>query len=106
MVIFGAFLPWLYTSAVGPVTAVAGAGIWAFYAGMLGFAGALVPWRAAAMVQAAIMAAAAVGLTVWQLAHMLSLVGIQGWLPGPGLVLVLGGGILAATAGWRLRRRA
>jgi hypothetical protein len=106
MVILGAFLPWLYTSAVGPVSALTGAGIWAFYAGMLGFAGAMVPWRVPAMVQAGVMAVAAVGLAVWQLVHMLSLVGTQGWLPGPGLVMVLGGGVLAAAAAHRLAVRA
>ncbi|HZI98133.1 MAG TPA: hypothetical protein VFD41_11490 [Actinomycetales bacterium] len=104
MVIVGAFLPWLYTNAVGPVSALAGAGVWAFYAGTLGFAGALVPWRAAAVVQAAVMAVAAVGLTLWQLVHLWSLVGFGGWLPGPGLVLVLGGGLLAGSAATRLAR--
>jgi hypothetical protein len=36
--------------------------------------------------------------------HLLDLVGTAGWLPGPGLVLVLGGGVLAATASVQLFR--
>ena len=106
MVILGAFLPWLYTYAVGPVTATSGAGIWAFYAGVLGFAGALVPWRTPAVVQATILAVTAVGLAGWQAVHLLLLVGVQGWLPGPGLVLVLGGGLLAGRAATQLVRGA
>lgn len=97
MVGLGAFLPWVYTG-VGAVSGARGAGLWVFYAATLGLAGALVPFRRAAAVQATVLAVAAVGLVVWQVVHLLSLVGLQGWLPGPGLVLVLGGGLLAAKA--------
>lgn len=93
----GGVLPWLSTGA-GPVSGATGAGLWAFYAGALGLAGALVPWRRPAVVQAGILAVVAVLLPVWQLVHVYSLVGLQGWLPGPGLVMVLGGGVLAGTA--------
>ena len=97
MVGLGAFLPWVYTG-VGAVSGARGAGLWVFYAATLGLAGALVPFRTLAAVQAAVLAVAAVGLAVWQVGHLFSLVGLQGWLPGPGLVLVLGGGLLAAKA--------
>ena len=97
----GAFLPWVYTG-VGAVSGARGAGLWVFYAATLGLAGALVPMRRLAAVQGAVLAVAAVGLTGWQLLHMLSLVGLQGWLPGPGLVLCLGGGLLAGRAAWTL----
>ena len=93
----GAFLPWVYTG-VGAVSGARGAGLWVFYAATLGLAGALVPLRRLAAVQAVVLAVVAVGLPVWQAVHLLSLVGMQGWLPGPGLVLGLGGGLLAARA--------
>lgn len=98
LVLLGAFLPWVYTG-VGAVSGVRGAGLWTFYAGMLGLAGALVASRRMAGVQALVLAAAAVGLTGWQLVHLASLVGFSGWAPGPGLVLTAGGGVLAAAAG-------
>lgn len=93
----GAFLPWIYTG-VGAVSGARGAGLWVFYAATLGLAGALVPFRRIAALQATVLAVAALGLAVWQVVHLVSLVGVQGWLPGPGLVLTLGGGVLAAVA--------
>lgn len=93
----GAFLPWVYAG-VGTVSGARGAGLWVFYAATLGLAGALVSSRRVAALQATVLAVAAVGLAVWQVVHLLSLVGLQGWLPGPGLVLTLGGGVLAAAA--------
>lgn len=103
MVALGSFMPWVDTS-VGSISGARGAGLWTFYAAMLGLAGALVPNRRAAAVQAAVFAAVAVVLPLWQLAHLLSLVGTAGWSPGPGLVLVFGGGVLAATAATQLFR--
>jgi hypothetical protein len=97
MACLGAFLPWIYTG-VGTVSGARGAGLWVFYAATLGLAGALVPFRRVAALQAAVLAVVAVGLAVWQVVHLVSLVGLQGWLPGPGLVLTLGAGVLAATA--------
>lgn len=103
MVLLGSFLPWVDT-AVGSVSGARGAGLWTFYAAMLGLAGALVPLRRVAAVQASILAATAILVPVWQLVHLLGLVGTGGWVPGPGLVLVLGGGVLAATAAVQLFR--
>jgi hypothetical protein len=97
MVVFGSFMPWLDTLA-GQVSGAGGAGLWTFYAAMLGLAGALVPIHVLRVVQASILAVVAIALPVWQVIHMLRLVGTSGWLPGPGLVLVLGGGVLAAVA--------
>jgi hypothetical protein len=103
MVSFGSFLPWIDT-AVGSVSGARGAGLWTFYAALLGLAGALVPKRRAAAVQAAIFAAVALLLPVWQVVRLLGLVGTAGWVPGPGLVLVLGGGVLGASAAAQLFR--
>ena len=103
MVLFGSFLPWIDT-AVGSVSGARGAGLWTFYAAMLGLAGALIPIRRVAAVQAAIFAAVALLVPAWQVVHLLNLVGTNGWLPGPGLVLVIGGGVLAAVAASQLFR--
>ena len=100
-VVLGSFLPWIAT-AVGNVSGARGAGLWTFYAAMLGLTGAFVPWQRVAAAQAAILAVVAIALPVWQVVHLLTLVGVGGWLPGIGLVAVLGGGIAAAVASWRL----
>lgn len=97
MVLVGAWMPWIYTG-VGSVAGVRGAGLWTMYAAVLGVAGAIIRRPRLAAVHAAVLAVVAVGLTLWQIAHLLSLVGFAGWMPGPGLVLTLGGGVLAATA--------
>ncbi|WP_204163451.1 hypothetical protein [Nocardioides gilvus] len=107
MVLFGSFLPWIDT-AVGSISGASGAGLWTFYAAMLGLAGALIPARLRRIgaVQAAIFAAVATLVPAWQVVHLLNLVGTGGWMPGPGLVLVFGGGVLAATAAVQLFRPA
>jgi hypothetical protein len=97
MVAVGSFMPWLDTVA-GTVSGARGAGLWTFYAAMLGLAGALVPVRSLAVVQGAVLGLVAVVIPIWQLFHVFSLVGTNGWMPGPGLVLVLGGGVLAGVA--------
>jgi hypothetical protein len=102
MVLLGAWLPWIYTG-IGSVVGVRGAGLWTMYAAVLGLAGAALGRRPRlAAAHAAVLALVAVGLAGWQLVHLVSLVGFAGWMPGPGLVLTLGGGVLAATAAWSL----
>lgn len=100
LVTLGSFMPWLST-ALGSLSGARGAGLWTFYAAMLGLAGALVPRPRISGVHAAVFAAAAILLPVWQIVHVLRLVGFGGWSPGPGIVLVLGGGVLAAVAAWQ-----
>lgn len=97
MVVLGSFMPWIDT-ALGQVSGVRGAGLWTFYAAMLGLAAALVPIRTLALAQGALFALAATVLPVWQVVHLVNLVGMDGWRPGPGLVLVFGGGVVAASA--------
>jgi len=104
MVMFGSFMPWVST-AIGNLSGSRGPGLWTFYAAMLGLAGALVPMRRLGALQAAIMAATAIAIPIWQLARILSKVGTGGWMPGPGMVLVLGGGVLAAFAAVQLYRQ-
>ena len=105
MVVLGSFLPWLDT-AVGSVSGAQGPGLWTFYSAMLGLAGALIPHRRIAGIQAAVMGVVCVVLPVWQLVRALNLLGTDGWLPGPGVVLVLGGGVLACAAARNLLTRA
>lgn len=105
IVMLGSFLPWIST-AIENVSGARGPGLWTFYAAMLGLAGALLPGRRHrwAAVHAAVMAGVCVALPVWQLVHVIDLVGIGGWMPGPGLVLVFGGGVLSGVAAYRLSR--
>ncbi len=100
----GSFLPWLDT-AVGAVSGARGPGLWTFYAAALGLTGALIPLRRLGGIQAAIMSLVCVVLPVWQLARAVSLLGTNGgWFPGPGLLLVFGGGVVAGAAAWQLLR--
>ncbi|KGM09612.1 hypothetical protein [Cellulomonas carbonis] len=103
MLVVGALLPWLMTAA-GPVAGMRGPGVWTLYAGVLALAGGLVPHRRVAAVHGAVVGAVGVGLPLWQVVHVLGLVGTAGWAPGPGLVMTAGGGVLAlaaAAALWR-----
>lgn len=103
LVLFGAFLPWIATAA-GNVAGVRGAGLWTMYAAVLGIAGAIIRSRRLAALHAAVLAAVAVALPLWQVLHLAALVGSSGWLPGPGLVMTLGGGVLAGSAAVSLFR--
>lgn len=103
MALFGAFLPWVLTG-LGTISGARGAGLWVAYAAVLGLAGALVPARRLAAAQGAVLALAAVFLPLWQVVHLLRLVGMAGWLPGPGLVLCFGAGVLAGSASLQLLR--
>lgn len=104
MLVLGGFLPWVYTYA-GPVSGAVGAGLWVFYAGMLALAGGLVPahrLRMVILVQSVLCGLVALGLPLWQVVHLVRLVGFQGWLPGPGLVLSAFGGVLCLLAARQL----
>ncbi len=103
MVALGSFMVWVDTP-VGSVLGHQGPGLWTFYAAMFGLAGAIVPIRRLALVQGAVLAVVAVGLPLWQVTRIVGLVGFGGWMPGPGLVLVIGGGVLAAVATARMAR--
>ncbi len=99
MVALGSFLPWVSTG-FGNISGMTGlgAGYWTFIAGTLGIAGGLMPYRRVAIVHGVITAIVAIALPVWQVLHLFSLVGFDGWMPGVGLVLVLFGGLFAAGA--------
>lgn len=89
----GAFLPWLYTG-IGAIRAFNGPGIFLFYAAFIALASALIPWHRVAAAQGFLVAALALVLPIWQLLHVWRLVGFEGWMPGPGIVLSLAGAAL------------
>jgi hypothetical protein len=103
LILVGAFLPWLATPA-GNVPGVRGAGLWTMYMAVLGLAGAAVRSPRLAALHAAALAVVAVVLPLWQVVHLLGLVGFAGWVPGPGLVMTAGGGVLAGSAALTLFR--
>jgi hypothetical protein len=103
LILVGAFLPWLATGA-GNVSGVRGAGLWTMYAAVLGLAGAAIRSHRLAALHAAVLAVVAIALPLWQVVHLAGLVGFTGWLPGPGLVMTVGGGVLAGTAALTLFR--
>jgi hypothetical protein len=97
LITVGAFLPWLMTG-VGTFTGMRGAGSWTVFAGVIGIGISLVRNRRVVLVHAVGIATIAIALPAWQLVHTLSLVGFRGWLPGIGLIMTLGGGIVIARA--------
>lgn len=105
LVTVGSFLPWVYAVGI-PKSGALGPGLWSFYGAMLGVAALMMPWRRISGGHAAVMAAICLGLPVWQLVHAINLVGFSGWMPGPGLVMVAFGGIIAAQCALRLFRDA
>jgi hypothetical protein len=102
-VVVGSFMPWVETP-IGVYRGFAGAGRYLFYFGMIGFSAGMVPVRWAAVAQALIMAAAAVAIPLWQVLHLYSLVGFEGWTPGIGLIMVAGCGMFTARIAYRLIR--
>jgi hypothetical protein len=99
MIAAGSFMPWISTG-FGNISGATGqgAGYWTFIAAMLGVSGALMPWRKVAITHAIIVALVATLLPLWQVLHLVNLVGLSGWMPGIGLVLVFFGGLFVSTA--------
>ncbi len=91
------FMPWVET-AFGTYQGFASAGRYTFYLAFIGIAGGLVPHRIPAGVQAALVAVGGIGLPAWQCAHLLSRVGVHGWVPGTGMLIIFASGILAARS--------
>ena len=110
--ILASFLPWLDTALLGSVTGMAiGAGtqpiadgLLTFYAGLLALPGLL--WRNPRIVagHALLLAMVALAVPGWRLIWALQrLPGFgEAWLPGPGMLLVLISGVVAAVAAVQL----
>lgn len=105
LIAVGSFLPWLYFAGM-PKSGALGPGLWTFYASMLGIAAIMLPFHRIGAVHAAILAAVAIVVPVWQLARVIDVIGFGGWMPGPGMVMVLAGGVVAAGCAVRLWRDA
>ena len=104
LIVVGSLTPWIDTS-FGNLTGLAGGGLWTLYAAAFGVAAAIIRAPRVAGVHALLMGVTALALPLWQLASLLPLGGFgRGWMPGFGLVAVLGGGVLATRAGLRLLR--
>lgn len=100
-VAIGSFLPWIYTS-MQPILGGGGPGLWTFCAAMIALGGLILRFRRLTGAQAVLLAVAAIALPVWQFVHLVRLVGFAGWYPGPGLVVVFAGGVMAALAAHKL----
>lgn len=104
-ILIGSFLPWVDT-AFGTFTGMAGPGVWTFYAGIVGLAGALLRRRRLALTHAWVAGVACVALPVWQGARLLRLCEGGACVPATGLVLVLGAGVYACLQAHRMTQLA
>jgi hypothetical protein len=102
LILVGAFLPWLMTG-VGTFTGMRGAGTWTVFAGAIGIGASLMRSRRLVLLHAYGIAAVAILLPLWQVLHLLGLVGLSGWLPGIGLIMTFAGGIAVARAAIEIR---
>jgi hypothetical protein len=97
----GSFMPWIVVGGLG-VSGWRGGGAWTFYAATVGIGGALVRRRGLAAASALVAGGVAVGVGCWQVLHLASRVGFDGWTPGVGLMAVILGGVIALRSAWRL----
>jgi hypothetical protein len=103
LVMVGSFLPWFYVAGI-PQSGALGPGLWTFYGAMLGLAGVLLPFHRINGGHAAVMAGICLAIPAWQLVRLIGEVGFQGWMPGPGMVMVVAGGLVAARCALGLLR--
>ncbi len=102
LITVGAFLPWLMTS-LGTFGGMRGAGSWTVFAGVIGIGASLMRSRRLVLLHAVGIASIAIALPLWQVVHLVGLVGWRGWLPGIGLIMTFGGGVAIARAALELR---
>jgi len=102
LITVGAFLPWLMTS-LGTFGGMRGAGTWTVFAGVIGIGASLMRSRRLVLLHAVGIAVVAIALPLWQVVHLVGLVGWGGWLPGIGLLMTFGAGVAIARAALELR---
>lgn len=112
MMIFSAFLPWVYLSFLQGVAGESfalrgtdGPGVVTLSLGVLALAGGLVPRRMIALLHAAIpgvIVAAIVAMQVYNLVVASVATQWGAFLPGMGLVLAGGGAVLLIRVAWRI----
>lgn len=80
---------------------------WALWAGLIAIAGGAVRWRNLAALSGLIGGTVAVYFALWQTTHIVQTCSLSiHCVPGPGLGLLLIGGIVAITNSYRLYRTA
>lgn len=98
LVLVGAVSPWIALP-TGTILGIEGAGVWTIAAGGIGLAGAMFRHRGTVRGHAVVLAAVPLALGGWQVVHLLRLgCDLRVCAPSFGLVLTLGGGVLAASA--------
>lgn len=112
MMIFSAFLPWVYVSLTQEIIGESfvlrgtdGPGVVTLSVGCLAFAGGFLPWRRLAIAHAAIPGFLVAGITVLQMWNIVEASARTQWgsfLPGMGLVLAAGGAVILLRGGWRM----
>ena len=99
----GAFLPWLLV--LGQSLRAAPLAVsWALWAGLMTIAGASVRWRGIAILSALFGGGTAVYLSAWQTTKLLGVCVSTQCLPGPGLAILFGAGIVAVFQAYGLFR--
>lgn len=99
----GAFLPWLLILGQS-LRATPLAVSWALWAGLMTIAGASVRWRGVAALSALLGGGAAVYLSAWQMTKLLGVCVSAQCLPGPGVAVFFGAGIVALFQAYGLFR--
>lgn len=112
MMIFSAFLPWVYVTLTQEVVGESfilrgtdGPGVITLSVGCLAFAGAFIPKRRLAIAHAAIpgvIVGAITGLQFWNIVAASMETQWGSFLPGMGLVLAAGGAVVLLRASWRM----
>lgn len=115
MMIFSAFLPWVYVGFTQEVMGESfvlrgtdGPGVLTLSVGCLAFAGGFIPRRKLAIAHAAIPGVVVIGISLLQ-AYNLLIGNMQtewgSFLPGMGLVLAAGGAVLLLRASWMMYKQ-
>lgn len=107
LAIVGSLLPWVSTP-LGSLSGMAGPGLWTLSSGFLAVGGALMPYRRVALSHAALAGLTVIGLAAWQVARIIEISSAtNAWgelLPGMGLVMVAGSGVILLRTAWRVYR--
>src|SRR5699024_2673536 len=112
MMIFSAFLPWVYVTLTQEIMGESfvlrgtdGPGVVTLSVGFLAFAGAFLPKRRLAIAHAGIPGVVVAGITALQCWNIIAASVQTQWgsfLPGMGLVLAAGGAVILLRSAWKI----
>lgn len=115
MMIFSAFLPWVYVNVTQEIIGESfilrgtdGPGVITLSVGCVAFAGGFIPKRRLAIAHAAvpgIVVAAITGLQFWNIITASIETQWGSFMPGMGLVLAAGGAVMLLRAAWRMYKQ-